>query len=85
MEFSEQILLTSLLISVILIIGILSIASFFMALNMQIRLGAMEKATHTVQLMPVEDSKWGLSDKDVDVINNVNKDEVNSSFDDLSI
>ena len=85
MYFTKEILLTSLLFSVILIIGILAVGSFIMSLKALIKIGSLEKATHTVQLMPVEDAKWGLSDKDVDIINNINKDDVNSSFDDLSI
>lgn len=74
-----------------LLIAILSLIfaliGVILSISVAIRVKAMEKSSHTVQFMPTEDAirEWGTSDKEVEKINNVNKDDLSFDIESLSI
>jgi len=82
---TPQILLTILVLTGILTVGLIAAMSLGLSIYGLIKIKAIEKSTHTVQLMPVEDAKWGLTDKDVGTINKINKNDIDLNFENLSI
>ena len=66
---------------------ILSTISCIIGILAFIKASSIEKSSHTVQLMPVEEAAkgWETSDKEIEKINAVNKDDIDDDFDRLSI
>lgn len=83
---SKEILLTVILLSGTLFFSLLATVALILGILSYIKVVAMEKSTHTVQMMPAEEIQaWGMNDKEVETVNKINKNDVDLNFDNLSI
>lgn len=66
-------------------LSVLSVVALFMACLAYLKALSLEKATHTVQLMPVDqatsEEPWGMSEKEVNGIN----EEAKESLEEFSV
>jgi len=79
--------LTTVIICVNLGVSLMGIVALIISILAYLKAASIEKSTHTVQFMPTEEAvrEWGTSDKEVDKINNANKDDLDTDFSSLSI